>query len=283
MAYNYLIPRLTSILPGYSCSATLFRAGDIIKRLREPNGKINVGVRVYHEGEVIHEHLDTVEIREGEVVSGDPKPFVWDGSTIDLGENPAFVEEDIRATDGEPLFISKFNQPSYAHHWAPRRKAIFTNLSQKFVDPRVIKWVGIYGRFLDTCSTNWVDRERDYGESVLFVNPWASPIVIKINAEGGRSIRGIKVQPKSVRRISLEQLLRKDETKWMGQIQITANNRIVSTSCKHSLSDPTYITDIEHFDPYRADPTHMPAFQMLRLRFGLALSNRGINMKRLRT
>ena len=75
--------------------------------------------------------------------------------------------------------------------------------------------------------------------------------------------------------ISLAPLLLKGEEMWAGQIQITATNRVITFNVKHSFKDPTNISDHEHLDPYRGEPTHFPATQWLRLRLGKWLMRRG--------
>ena len=37
---------------------------------------------------------------------------------------------------------------------------------------------------------------------------------------------------------------------------------------KHSFQDPTVISDLEHLDPYRAEPTHSRFFKILRNQLG---------------
>ena len=63
-------------------------------------------------------------------------------------------------------------------------------------------------------------------------------------------------------------LIAPNDDKWSGQIQLTANNRVITPIVKHSHADPTRIGSVEHLDPFRADPTHLPLFRWLRLTAG---------------
>tara|TARA_Y100001934_G_C12115989_1_gene660818 strand:- start:593 stop:886 length:294 start_codon:yes stop_codon:yes gene_type:complete len=74
----------------------------------------------------------------------------------------------------------------------------------------------------------------------------------------GRQLPRIRVQPESALNVHLSDLLQEDEESWSGHIQVTANNRLVTFSLKHSMKDIAVISDHEHLDPYRSDPTHEP-------------------------
>ncbi len=76
------------------------------------------------------------------------------------------------------------------------------------------------------------------------------------------------------RMINLAELIAPDEPRWMGRIQLTANNRVITHIVKHSISDPTRISTVEHLDPFRADPTHSPLFRWLCLTIGQVLRSR---------
>jgi len=83
----------------------------------------------------------------------------------------------------------------------------------------------------------------------------------------------------SVRRVDLAQLLEVGEWRWRGRLQLTANNRLITFDVKHSFADPTLITDHEHLDPFRADPTHLPLTRLLRARAGRPQTGRGTGRK----
>ena len=81
----------------------------------------------------------------------------------------------------------------------------------------------------------------------------------------------LRVSAMSVRNVDLASLLLRDEDSWRGHIQLFANNRIITFNIKHSMMDPLIISDHEHLDPYRSDPTHMAAFRLLRMAAGRIL------------
>ncbi len=89
----------------------------------------------------------------------------------------------------------------------------------------------------------------------------------------GRRPRRLRVEPMTGRMVDLADLIAPDEPRWMGQTQLTANNRVITHIVKHSMSDPTRISTVEHLDPFRADPTHFPLFRWLRLSVGESIQS----------
>lgn len=253
----------------------------LAKRLRDRTGVLKHVMRVYHEGEIVEETEQPLDIRDGQLANAASERFVWQGERADWGDVPGFLEENICTTDGQRLFITKYHEPSYSLNWATGRKSYMINVSPKFADPRVIEQIAQFNFFIDTSSTIWIDRDRDCDESLLCVNPFTQPIVVKLDTNDGRTLRGNRVPPLSARRIMLSRFLRDDESSWQGQVQIVANNRLQVSLCKHSFNDANLVTDVEHLDPYRTDPTHQPASQWIRAKIGEVLQDRGIDTKHL--
>ena len=282
MTYSYLIPQVAILMPGYSTTRVLDFAA-LGARLREGTGTLRQTLRVYHDGHVVKETERELVFDKGALVNKPLQNYTWHSASVEWGEIPGFLEEDIRVADGSLGLLTKYNKPAYVLNAAPNRKGYLTNATLKYADPRIVSQIASFGFFLDTFSPLWIDRDRDYGESFAFINPFAKLIHAKILTEDGRSIRRIEVPPMSSRRVNLDAILRDDERSWRGHAQITAINRLVIVNCKHSLLHPYRITDLEHLDPYRTDPTHLPAFKWLRQKVGRLLANRGFDMERLRS
>ena len=252
------------------------------ERLRDGTGTLRQNIRIYHDGKIVEQTERDLIFDQTRLVNNPPTNYTWHAESVNWGDTPGFMEEDIRVSDGSLCLLSKFNKPSYVLNSAPGRKGYMTNATLKYADPRVISQIASFGFFLDTFSPIWIDRDRDYGESFAFINPFTRLIHAKILAEDGRSIRRIEVPPMSSRRVNLSAILREGESSWRGHVQITAINRLVVINCKTSFADPDRITDVEHLDPFRTDPTHLPAFKWFRQKIGIFLANRGFDMKRLR-
>ncbi len=275
MAYNYMIPILGVLHKGYDC--TIDPAFDRLGRLLA-TGDADVlwRVRIVHNGEQRAAFETELVFSGGKLVGPRPELFVWPASRGDWGEDPGFFESDFVIAEGRAEFISNWQPVSYVVCSAPGRKSFFANTPHKFAVPPVIDMVAAYGRFVEAYPVVCIDRERDYGETIVMINPYNKVVVAQVAGSNGRRMRNVRVPSLSVRNVRLDGLLSEDQTSWRGRVQITANNRVVTFDVKHRLSDPEVICDEEHLDPFRADPTHLPAFQWFRQGVGRFLLLHGM-------
>ncbi len=275
MAYNYLIPTLGIMPRGYDC--TLDPLLDAVGRFLLPGRhRILWRMTVSHDGEEIHAEERAIEYRDGKPEPPLPGPFFWPGERSGWNEDVAFYECDFVTADGAAGFRETLQPVAYVVLSAPGRKPIFANRAYKFASPPTIDQIAAYGRFVEGFSSVHLDRDRDYGESIVMINPYRRDIVARIVTHDGRRIERIRVRPRSARLVRLDRLLEDGETAWRGRVQLSANNRVIAYDLKHSFAEPEILTDEEHLDPYRADPTHLPAFQWLRQAVGRQLLMRGM-------
>ena len=265
MLYNYMIPSISSLPAGYDCTlpAPVERLGNYIA-----GGTASVTHRctVYHEGEAIETKTVHYRFRDRRIDEPQVIPFVWRDRPDDW--QGGFVESSFTIDDGEPLFATNQVVPFYTIYNKPGKKSFFSDNAYRYASPQVITQIAAFGKYVDTYSVVHIDQERDFGESIIFINPYNKPIKARIMTADDRHIRGIRVPPLSTRVVRLIELLTPNESRWTGQIQITATNRVITFDVKHSLADPRIINDHEHLDPFRGESTHVPAFRWLRLQFG---------------
>lgn len=272
MPYSYLIPSISSLPSGYDCTVAppIELLGD---NLIGGTGRVRHSITVYAEGEKLEQH-EAVHAFEGGRLIGQPgAPYCWKNQLPDGVSG--YLENSLRTENDETLFASNAVLAFYAIYNSPGKKSFFSDNAYLYASPPVIEQIAEYGQYVDGYPVVRVDRNRDYGESVIFINPYHKPLKAKILTADGRSISPIRVPRLSARRISLDALLNDDERRWVGQIQITATNRVITYDVKHSLSNPRLISDHEHLDPYRGEPTHFPATRWLRLMAGKWLMRRG--------
>lgn len=272
MAFNFIIPTITSLAPGIPCIIPVPWA-HLCERLRGGAGRMIWHIHVVHEGKAVEEIERIVEVENGAVKGGDPEPFRWDGEVASGAEHPGFLECGFRAADGEPIFVSKGALPFYSIYSAPGRKSYFSDNALKYASPPVIAQIAAYGQYVDAYPAIRIDRDRDAGMSLILINPYLKAVLGRVATVDGRAIERLRIPPKSGRRVALDQLLKEDESSWAGQIQLTANNRLVAFLNWHSLADPSRISDQEHLDPYRGEATHVPATQHLRVLAARALKS----------
>jgi len=272
MAYSYMIPSISSVPSGYDCTvvAPVDRLGPYLIRGR---GRVRQTISVYSEGVKVLAHEEVHEYRDSKRMGQPTAPFVWrDG----LGDAAGYLENSFQAADGEQIFLTNAVVPFYAIYNKPGKKSFFSDNAYLYASPPVIAQIAKYGQYIDGYPAVRVDRERDYGESIIFINPYHKPLKARILTSHGSSIAGVRVPPRSARMQSLEPLLPDGANSWCGQIQITATNRVIAFDVKHSLRDPQTISDHEHLDPYRGEPTHFPATQWLRLIAGRWMVRHGL-------
>jgi hypothetical protein len=265
--FEYIIPILYDAPDRYDVTVE-YAPDQIARRLANRTGRLTWEVRVYHDGQVVDERTTILEFTPDQMPAAADLVYLWRGSNFDGQGRPGFVESTFKLADDRSHFVTKIPIGNYALYSAPGRPSYRADGDYKFGSPPVISTVGMYGRVIDGYPTVRLDRERGYGESLACINPYGRPINVFVRTHDGRELPRQRVGPQAGIFISLEPVLKAGEERWTGRVQITANNRLVLYHVRHRFGDVTDITDHEHLDPYRADPTHVPATLWVRQRIG---------------
>ena len=273
MTYSYMIPSISSLPSGYDCTVAA-PLDKVAKNLIGGTGRVVQNISVYSEGERITQYEELHVFENGQRVGDAVPPFVWQDQ-LPAGVS-GFLESSFRIEDEAPLFAANTVLSFYSMYSKAGKKSFFSDNAYLYAAPPVIAQIAKYGQYIDGYPVVRLDRDYDYGESIIFINPYHKPLKAGIVTAENGAISGIRVPPLSTRMISLEALLKADTRRWAGQIQITATNRVITFDVKHSLRDPSVISDHEHLDPYRGEPTHIPATRWFRLRVGKWLMRRGM-------
>lgn len=268
MASSFLIPIITWLPPGYDCTVVMPSAA-IAGSVRSEGGTAERYWKAMVGGRVVEESSDLIEFRDGKVVAGPEHYVVWRGSARkDWPDAGGLLEFGIRAADNSPLFTARRLPSFYNLYSGPGRKSFLLCHAWKFGSPQVISQIARFGQYVDAYPVIHIDRARDLGDSLVLVNPYRKAILARILTQDRTNLPRIRIDPMSVAAINLADFIAPAGSEWLGQIQITANNRLVTYIVKHSLTDPAAISTVEHLDPFRADPTHFPWFRSLRLWWG---------------
>ncbi|MGE0095637.1 MAG: hypothetical protein AB7M05_18100 [Alphaproteobacteria bacterium] len=268
MSENFLFPTITSLPAGYDCVISLAPA-TLGARLVSGDGAIDIHFAVFHGGRQEAEQTESVEFADGLVLGQPLKPFVWHDKSPQWAGG--YLEIAITARGGARIFDDKRPVSFYAIYSKPGRKSFFSDNAYKFGAPPVIEQIARYGRYVDNYPIVHLDRTRDLGETITFINPYRKALLASIQSFDGRKLDRLRVAAMSVRNVPLAPLLRPEESAWFGQIQITATNRVITYDVKHSLADPAIISDHEHLDPFRGEPTHLPLTRLIRRSVGEAI------------
>ncbi len=275
MTTPFLYPTITSVPCGYSYYSTI-PVPRLLATLATKDADILIVFKAFHDADCKVQEERLVTVRDCTLVGAPPRPFLMEDHSDKWGVEPGFVEMTFSSLYGKPVFLSKRPFAFYTVFSAVGKKSFLTDNTFKFGSPPVIDQIAMFGRFTDSYPIVHVDRMRDLGESLIVINPYQQAILFQVVSHDDRKSRRVRIPARTARYFRLIELLEPDEIEWIGQIQITANNRLITFSVKHSLADPSIITTHEHLDPFRADPTHVPATQWLRNYIGERLKSAGL-------
>lgn len=268
--YSFIFPTIVAFAKGYDLTTVLPVEG-LTGYLHVDDADLVATYTLWSEGKVLATRTTTVPFRAGRFAGTQPIVETFREEDIPEPPGPVFLEFSLKEASDKAVFVGRILHGWYSIYSKPGKKSFFSDNAVKYGSPPVIEMVARYGKFIDTYPVVHIDRERGFGESLVLINPYTRPIVVDIQTYDKRKLPRTKVPPLSSRWIDLSQFLKEGETAWRGQMQLTAANRIVTFECKHRFGDQTVITDHEHLDPYRADPTHLRAGRKARIVLGDAL------------
>jgi hypothetical protein len=271
--FNYLIPLIYDAPDSYDVTVA-FPPDSLASRLVKRIGEVTWDIRVYHDGKLIEQEHRNLLFTPDRIPTDIELIYLWRGTKFDGHGRPAFIESSFSVANERGHFTTKNPVNNYALYSSPGLPSYRADGDYKFGSPPVIGTVRDLGRVLDGYPVVRLDRNMRFGESLAAINPYGRPINIAVRTHDGRDLQRQRVAPLSAVLVSLEPLLKPDEGRWTGRIQITANNRVLLYHIRHEFGNPRNITDHEHLDSYRADATHLPATQWLRQRIGDVLHKR---------
>ena len=274
MTYNYLVPSILSFPGGTGCCLPV-PWSQVGAQLQDRRGTVKLTILAIHEGAVIEARERVVSFEDGAPAGGDPGQENLDAFSADPGVEPGFIECSVQAVDGETGFVSNNPLNFYSIYAAPGQKSYFSDNAWKYAAPPVIQQIAEYGRFADAYPAVLIDRDRDLGMSVILINPYMKDIICRLYTHDGRKPLRVRIPSMSARRAELLDFLEPSERQWRGQIQLTANNRVVTYIVWHSLREPAAVSDQEHLDAYRGERTHIPATLHLRRKVGAFVGRKG--------
>jgi hypothetical protein len=274
MKSSYLYPSITSLPVEYDCEIAP-PVSQLTDALGVSDAEIEYIIQIYCAGDLLFEITQSITYRGG-VALGDPDlTFKWRPDDHGQTEH-GFAEVTFKSATDYPIFRRTDSLPFYAIYHAPGRKTFFSDNSYKYGSPPVIEQIARFGTYIDTYPIVHISRPLNLSATLVLINPHLRPLVAQVLTAEGRKLNRIRVNALTAKRVPLVELLHDRECELHCQVQITATNRAVTYIMTHALDDPSDITDHEHLDPFRADPTHMPLTLWLRYKTGRFLKNRNL-------
>ena len=265
MAESYIFPTIVSLPIGYICTVPhpYKQIGERIV-VRDRNVPVTVNLTATRDGGEVWRRTDELVFYNGRLVNEVPAAVRVDAFEDRKGSAPGFLEMAVEIADEAPAFSTKAVLGLYSIYTRKGAKTFFSDNAYKYGAPPIISMIARFKRYVDGYPVVHIDRERYLGETLVLINPYKKPILAEIRTADGRKMGRKRIGAECVSNVDLSQLLTQNETSWRGQIQLTANNRLITFSIKHRLGDVTDISDHEHLDPFRSDPTFQPTSLQLR-------------------
>jgi len=259
--FSYLLPTIIPLPRGYECSAIIPTKLVTNLLLKEERCKINFNFKVYGNGELIDEQNILKTLSKNEDC-----PNIHFKTTINKKNLNfhCYCELYIDSPEKLDIFSQRKMVSLYPFCHDKNKKTFFSDNSYKYGSPSIIFGMEHFEKYVETYSVFHIDKQRDLGESLLFINPYDKKILVRFKTSDNREIKPLIINPKHATDLDLKCILNNEENEWKGHVQLLASNRAGMFNFKHSFQDPTVISDLEHLDPYRAEPTHSRFFKILR-------------------
>ena len=183
-----------------------------------------------------------------------------------------YAELNIKSLNNNNIFLSRAVLGFYTFYYSHGKKSFLSDNAYKFGSPATIAQMAKINKYIDAYPTIMINKTKDLDETIVLINPYKRKIKATIITSDKRKIENIIIDHFSVKEILLSEILKDSESEWKGHIQLTATNRIVTFGYKHSHQDKKIISDFEHLDPYRGEPTFIPFTKFLRQSIGSYLA-----------
>jgi hypothetical protein len=261
--YSYLLPSAISLPLGYNCKIFFTRSNLNQRIISNINYEILVSIKAYREGEIFFKKEITLD-KENKLTKID----ININDQQNLSKFSGYAELEIFEINKKPVFKSRAVLNFYSIYYSDNKKSFLSDNAYKYGSPAVINQISYIKKYLDAYPTITIDRVKDLGETIVLINPYNKNIYASLLTNDGRKINGVLIKSRSSKEINLSSLLINDEKFWSGHIQIKASNRIITFNYKHSFKDNKIISDYEHLDPFRGDPTFVPFTRFIRIKMG---------------
>lgn len=245
--FQYISPMLFPIFP--SADGKLVLEIDVQHMVDKCSGVpdadaiLTLGFEIFADGRSIKRETTQLELRKGKL---DTPRMVRQFAADALGYLELSVFFD------RPLLRKVYVGDDYVLWVRPRQGAISFGGEAKFALDRVIEQIRTHGRFCLVHSGAYVDRSRDIGNSLMFINPYDQAATARIVTERGRR-QSARIDPKSVRVVDLAPIL--DDGQW-DTVMVTANNRLPVYDLRHPTDNPCGTYSLDHLDTFSGYPTH---------------------------
>lgn len=269
MGVPYFVPVLSLAPPEGFVMCDRTPLGAVPAMLETADAWMTVTHKTFADGREIGRVETRHAFRDGRLIGDEPDAIFTpdkDGRRTD-GRSLAFVETHY-AFDEPATVSTEFMAAKYVVYRGEGRKPFFSDSALKYGNVVIIAQVQAYGRWIEGYPTSTIDLDRDVTESVVLFNPFDKAGVVYVEMVGLPGKLKVRVEPGCGRRVDLREALPPGLRAWRGQVFVTGRARLICLFARHAVSDPTRITTLEHTEPFRGEPCHIPFTRAARMRLG---------------
>jgi hypothetical protein len=273
MKYSYIYPSALPVPQGYYCSIEV-PVNSIASRLISKDCKVVYKLSYFIDGKNVKTTEFILHFVNFKNINN--RDNVFNVHALKISKKAylvGFIEATVESLNGDYIFHTRKAFGNYATFYKDNSKSFFVNFSYKVGDPQIIAQMATFKRYVIAYPVCNISLENNYSNTLLLVNPYYKPIVVSFKTSDGRSLPRQKVLPFEGVYYPLSKVLIGDESNWRGSIQLTAKNRLLTYIINHRCDDIENISDLEHLDPFRSDPTHIRALQKIRILVGEYFKN----------
>ncbi len=176
----------------------------------------------------------------------------------------SYIETHIAAEDGDG-FTTVYPPSFYAVYSRDSDKPFYSDGALKFANPYVINQVQEFGVWCETYPHIAIDRAKGWTASAYLFNPYPMPTVVNMSMSDIDGVTRAKVEPMSVHRQPLHDLIGNAE-QYAGALFVHARNRVILFVAFHPEDEPSRIATLEHSEVYRGAMTGQASYDKLRRR-----------------
>lgn len=255
--YYYISPWLFPIMPeasGRTVVSLDFQAllYDAVPGLSD-NDSLKLTFDLWYEGEVQNTEVINLKVENGQVT---PRYINQDHAL------PGFGYLHMTLTADVPYFSKLEFEKGYGLLMLPNGGSTTVLPQAKYAVSVIIDNIKGTGTFCLVHPAQYMDSEKDIGDSALLLNPYEGPLVATVMNQDGKKIKK-KIPSGCARLISLEPLLTDRE---QACIMYSGTNRYPGWDVRHSLADPNKIYNMDHLEYYRSNKAYTKLKPSVRLK-----------------
>ena len=259
MLYNYFIP-LIHLGPPKNYTYYQEIPMEYIKKLIVgKNAEININRKVFLNKKLLLEKNEILIFKNNRFINDQVAFFKW--KEPQEKQDLSYIETQMNLISG--IGLKSPSLPGfYVNYTSPNKKNFISCGVEKYGNPRVIDQRQEFGIWVDGYPAVNISYKNNTTYSLVIINPYKTNNTFTIEINDLKIKQNVRVNAFAVKKINFFEIIKNKE--WTGQFYIYGKRRAIIYLMNHSIKDNTKVSTLEHGDPFRAELTYQPRFQLLR-------------------